>query len=134
MWHSINVCERVDVGFDYKFNIIEILDLVENCSAEERQKILNVITSTEVNNDDKVLYINEDADIDINVDIDFHEILDLIDNCSGEEKEEIVESIGINDDNFFVAINLYDEGKVKLLKAAFDKYTLEELQSRLNLR
>jgi len=130
----INVCENVSVDFDYKVDINEILELVENCSVDEREKILNLISTTEANDDDKILYVSDYVDVDFDHDLDFYDILELVENCTGDEKVQIVESIGINDNNFLGATNLYDEYKVKLLKEAFEKYTLEELQSRLELK
>jgi hypothetical protein len=133
---TINVYGDVDTDFYHVVDMDEILELVEKCNHTEREKILKVIDETEPNEGriKKELYINDYVSFDFDYEIDFHQILDLISSCSLDEKEEIISEIGLEDDSFFVVNNLYDEQKVKLLKEAFNKYSLEELQNRLNLK
>lgn len=133
---TINVYDDVYTDFYHVVDMDEILELVEKCNHTEREKILKVINETEpsLGRVKKEIYINDYVSVDFDYEIDFHQILDLISYCSLDEKEEIISEIGLEEDSFFLANNLYDEQKVKLLKNAFDKYSLEELQQRLDLR
>lgn len=73
------------------------------------------------------------VDVDVDCDIEFDDLLELIESCDEYEKEEIREIIGSSDDSLY-ANNLYDEMKVKLLKEAFNKFSLEELQEKLGIK
>lgn len=72
------------------------------------------------------------VDVDVDCDIEFDDLLELVESCDEYEKEEIRELIG-SDDSLY-ANNLYDEMKVKLLKEAFNKFSLEELQEKLGIK
>lgn len=131
---TINVYDEVNVEVCHEFDMEDILDLVSKCNEEEKEKILKVINETPEKSKKirrKDLCFDEYVSVDFDYDVNFDQIRDLVCECSMDEKEIIVEDIGIDDDNFFMVDNLYDEQKVKLLKEAFCKYNLEELEARL---
>ena len=74
----------------------------------------------------------EDFNADIYFDID--DILELVDSCNNNEKEQILEEINYyKDENTIIKCEtLYDEQKMKVLKTAFDKYSLDELSQKLS--
>lgn len=71
--------------------------------------------------------------IDCEYDIDFEDLLELIESCDSEESSEIRKLIGSDMNDVHIS-NLYDEQKLEILKVAFNKYNLEQLQEKLNIK
>lgn len=63
--------------------------------------------------------------------VTWRDVLNEIDCASYYQIEEIKKMLQIN--NVFSTENLYDELKVRLLKEAYKKYTLEELIDKLKI-
>jgi hypothetical protein len=80
----------------------------------------------------KTFYTSQNIDVDCEYDIDFNDLLQLVESCNKKELEKIRELTDNNSD--INTNNLYDENKLRVLKVAFDKYTLEELQKILNIK
>lgn len=70
--------------------------------------------------------------VDVDVELDFDDLIDIIDNCNSIELEIIRDAV--ESENQIKVDNLYDEQKLKVLKTAFDRYNLEELQEKLNIK
>jgi hypothetical protein len=80
----------------------------------------------------KTLYTEQYVDCEY--DVDFNDLLELIESCDDDEKAEIRRLIGINF-NFNIKVeNLYDVQKQKLLEVAFEKYNLDELMEKLQIK
>lgn len=62
--------------------------------------------------------------------IEFEDILDLIMSCDEKEKKQIKDIVDVEQHYD----NLYDEMKFRLLKASMKKYSLEQLQERLDIK
>ena len=106
--HEINTL----VDFEYEITFDDVIDIIASCDYNEKSKIRNII--------------GNDYD-----DIDFDEVYSIVNNFTfnTEEREEIKKII--NDE---VKISLYDDLKNRLMKVAFEKYDLEELQKRLEIK
>ena len=74
------------------------------------------------------------ADVEAEYDITFNDMLDLIGSCTESELKIIRDSINYFDDKLKEVDNLYDENKLRVLNVAFGKYTLDELQEKLNIK
>lgn len=73
--------------------------------------------------------------VECEYEIQFSDILDIIEECDDSEIEKIKKDIGVNENqNTIRASNIYEEQKIELLKVAFDKYTLDELMEKLNIK
>lgn len=70
--------------------------------------------------------------VDCEYDIDFADVLELIESCDDVEISQIRNIIGsgISESKS----NLYDDQKIALLKVAMQKYNLEELETKLNIK
>lgn len=71
--------------------------------------------------------------VDTDVDIPLSEVVDQLDD---DDLVEEMKSRGLLSDNRFIsngmpASTLYDDMKIDILKEAYSKYSLEELQKRL---
>jgi hypothetical protein len=78
----------------------------------------------------KTFFTNVDVDVDYQ--ITFDDMLQLINSCNENELDQIRSLIGCSYKEF-KADNIYDESKLKVLKVAYNKYNLDELQSKLNI-
>lgn len=72
--------------------------------------------------------------VDTDVDIPLSEVVDQLDD---DDLVEEMKSRGLLSDNRFIsngmpASTLYDDMKIDILKEAYSKYSLEELQKRLS--
>lgn len=69
--------------------------------------------------------------------IDFEDILELIESCNEKEMDKIKSIINGGKKDFSESQiqiqNLYDLQKAKLLKAASEKFTLEQLMEKLGM-
>ena len=74
------------------------------------------------------------SDVEAEYDITFNDLLELIGNCTESELKIIRNSINYFDTKHKEVDNLYDENKLRVLKVAFEKYTLDELQEKLNIK
>lgn len=70
--------------------------------------------------------------VGVDVELDFDDLIDIIDNCNSRELELIRDAVESEDQ--IKVDTLYDEQKLKVLKAAFNRYNLDELQERLNIK
>jgi len=79
----------------------------------------------------RIKQLTKNIEADIYFDID--DIIELVDSCNDYEKDQIIEDINYNKDanTIIKCETLYDEQKMKILKSAFDKFNLDELEERL---
>jgi len=121
---SFSTYVDVEVELEY-YDLIELLeDYFIDCSEEEQIALKKYIKG-------KHIYKNVN-DVDAEVDVDFNDILSMIETCDINEKNDIRNLIG--NTNQFECESLYDEQKLKVLKAAFDKYDLDQLIEKLNIK
>ena len=73
------------------------------------------------------------VEVDVDYDIKFDDLLELIESCNPDELDEIRDLVGMENDVFETS-NLYDEMKMNIIKQAFEKYDLDELREKLNIR
>jgi hypothetical protein len=76
----------------------------------------------------KTLY--SDEYVSCSYDVNFNDILDLIVSCDDYEKQQIRVAIGEQQKIF----TLYDEEKTKILKIAFEKYSIDQLMEKLEIK
>lgn len=117
--------KSIDIDVKVKLDSEDIDLLTDSCFESEKillKKLLKGKTFTK--------YV-EDFDADIYFDID--DILELVNTCNDYEREQILEEINYDkDENAIIKCEtLYDEQKMKVLKSAFDKFNLDELEERL---
>ena len=80
----------------------------------------------------KTLYTTQE--VECAYDIEIEDLIDLINECDDGEFSKIRDCLThtfIDESTWITSDNLYDEQKLKLLKTAFDKFSLEELEQRL---
>lgn len=127
-----------DVELSYNVGFEELISLIENSNKNELEEILKLVNDILVNNkykDRPRRILNIETETDCEYDVDFDDLTDLILDCSSFEKEEILNMLREDDEDTLIqANNLYDEMRVRVLKSAFDKYSLDELQSRLDIK
>jgi hypothetical protein len=70
--------------------------------------------------------------VDCEYDVDFNDIMELIESCDENELREIREFVGSSEG--IKTNNLMEEQKLALLKVAFEKYNLDQLQERLDIK
>lgn len=130
--NSVNLNQEQWINFDYDVDFEELKKLIIKSDKDELVKIQNLITELLSENDfskrvRRRLYI--ETEVECEYDIDFNDILNIISNCDFEQENEIKKVLGIN-----ASSNLYDDYVQRVLKVAAGKYSLEELQSRLDIK
>jgi DNA-directed RNA polymerase specialized sigma24 family protein len=76
-------------------------------------------------------YFTTYVDIDdVKVEISVDDILSFVDDFDDEQLKELKKRIKVDED----INNLHDELKSKVLKKAFNKYSLEELMEKLDIK
>ena len=128
---TLYTTQEVDVDVEYDVDFDDLLEIVESCNKEQREKIINKIVNTDDGKRMKTLtlYNEQEVDVDVEYDVVFTDLVDMITDCDDDELEEIRNII--DSPTWITSDNLYDEQKLKLLKTVFDKYSLEELEQRL---
>lgn len=96
-----NLIKTIEITFD------EIIDCIRSCNEYECEQIRDIIG-----------------------DNNWNYILNKISSASYYQIEDIKNMLHIDEDNFKVE-NLYDELKLRLLKDAYNKYSLEQLSEKL---
>lgn len=81
--------------------------------------------------------MNKNVLVDVDIEVEFEDIVEYIENATKREKEQL--SIYLYDksdvdDEFLSYNNLYDREKFLILKKAMEKYNLEELIERLDIK
>jgi len=74
--------------------------------------------------------IYSEQNIDCEYDISFEAIMELIESCDEDELKEIRNIIGSD----IKVTNLMEEQKMSLLKVAFERYNLEQLEEKLGIK
>mgnify|MGYP001293252622 CR=1 FL=1 len=78
----------------------------------------------------KTLYVEQEIEYDIT----FKDILELIETCDNQELELIKKRIGFDGVDENPCENINDDLKFKLLKFAFNKYEIEDLMKKLDIK
>ena len=135
---TLYTTQEVDVEVDYDVDFDDLLEVIETCNKEQKEKIINTIVNSEGKEEHNkmkrlTLYNEQEVDVECEYDVYFDDIMDLINSCDSYEMEEIIDNIDsdLNGSILIKSDNLYDDQKVKLLKSAFNKFSLEELELRL---
>lgn len=129
---NMSLTQEQWVDIDYNVNFDELVELIKMTDKDELVKIQNLITKLLSENDfskrtRRILSI--ETEIDCEYDFYFNDILDIIANCDLDQENEIKKVLKLE-----VSSNLYDDNIQRVLKVAADKYSLEELQSRLDIK
>lgn len=110
----------IDVEVDIEsYDILELLE--EELDAKEYELIENAIKGKSLS---KCV-----ESVSVDIDLDFDDLLEIVDNCTPFQLEMISDIVHSEDQ--IKVDTLYDEQKLKVIKIAFDKYSLEELQEKL---
>ena len=107
---TIYTSQEVDIDYEPKLN--RIIKFIENLKDESLESV----------------------DIDCEYDVNFDDLMELIYNCNDSEKAEIKKAVTEYDELEIRCDTLYDVQKFKVLKVAFEKYDLEELLERLDIK
>ena len=70
--------------------------------------------------------------VECEYDVDFNDLMDLIESCDENELRQIRKIVGAEDT--IKAGNLMDQQKIQLLKVALEKYNLDQLQEKLDIK
>lgn len=129
---NMSLTQEQWVDIDYNVNFDELVELIKMTDKDELVKIQNLITKLLSENDfskrtRRILSI--ETEIDCEYDFYFNDILDIIANCDLDQENEIKKVLKLE-----VSSNLYDDNIQRVLKVAADKYSLEELQSKLDIK
>jgi len=118
--------KSIDVDVEVELDYDDIDILTDECEDDAERLLLRKLLKGK----SFTKYV-EDFEADIYFDID--DILELVDSCNNYEKEQIIDDINYSKDynTIIKCETLYDEQKMKVLKSAFDKYNLDELEERL---
>lgn len=68
--------------------------------------------------------------VDCEYDVSFDDIMELIESCDDDELKIIRDLVGSS----IKTNNLMDEQKLALLQIAFERYNLEQLQEKLDIK
>lgn len=130
--NNMSLTQEQWVDVDYNVNFDELVELIKTTDKEELVKIQNLITKLLSENDFSKRTrrrLSIETEIDCEYDFYFNDILDIIANCDFDQENEIKKVLKLG-----VSSSLYDDYVQRVLKAAADKYSLEELQSRLDIK
>ena len=79
------------------------------------------------------LHIYRSIDVDVDVEIDIDDILKFLSSATKKEKEQIISTI-IGEDMVISADNFYDREKISIFKKAMNKYNIEQLLEKLDIK
>lgn len=83
--------------------------------------------------------MNKNVLVDVDIEVEFEDVLEYIEKANTREKKELSnylynKSDDNDDDDLLSYNNLYDREKFLILKKAMEKYDLEELIKRLDIK
>ena len=130
---SITVYRDVETDYDIYFSKDDVVDFLEEYLSEfaPLQEFLNSLNSI-ISNDAKItinkyIYIN-----DYEFDVDEDDVENLIEDAISDAQDKWE----LENNNMFDSIEVksaYDECKLEILIKAYQKYTLTELEEKLEL-
>lgn len=135
----MEVEKTVEIDIDVKLDVSDVVEFIENYATEKDFYMINVALNPDKEHEE---YSGKDdvsgsmlksfwKYIEADVDIEEEDVLDYLDYANSYTIDKIIKHLGVVKNFNPFGTSLYDDMKFDVLKEAFDKYNLDELEEKL---